>query len=134
MTRAFGSRLQPGAFFFLQHPAQTKNACRKALWKRPPLWKSIKVAFGNFFLMISTSCLETPSQKPLRLSHRYHSADGDPLEKAITNKPPNTKFRLLPHFFIYRERHDIAFRHLHAQPAHRHPRPAQAHGPSSQES
>ena len=35
-----------------------------------------KVAFGNFFLMIPTNCLEKPSQKPLWLSHRYHSADG----------------------------------------------------------
>jgi len=24
----------------------------------PQLWKSTKVAFGNFFLMISTSCLD----------------------------------------------------------------------------
>jgi hypothetical protein len=49
---------------------------RLALWKLPQLWKSTKVAFGNFFLMISTSCLEKPAQKTLRLSHSYHSADG----------------------------------------------------------
>jgi len=34
------------------------------------------VAFGSFFLMISTSCLEKPPQNPLRLSHSYHSAGG----------------------------------------------------------
>jgi len=26
----------------------------------PQLWKSTKVAYGDFFLMISTSCLEKP--------------------------------------------------------------------------
>ena len=35
---------------------------------------------------------------------------------------------------IHRERHDVAFRYLHSQPAHRHPRPAKAHRPSPQES
>jgi hypothetical protein len=49
---------------------------RDGLWKMPQLWKSTKVAFGNFFLMISTSCLEKPSQKTLRLSHIYHSPGG----------------------------------------------------------
>ena len=36
-----------------------------ALWKLPQLWKSKsnKEAFGDFFLMISTSCLEKPPQK-----------------------------------------------------------------------
>jgi hypothetical protein len=34
------------------------------------------VAFGGFFLMISTSYLEKPPQKTLRLSHIYHSPDG----------------------------------------------------------
>jgi hypothetical protein len=33
------------------------------------------VAFGNIFLMFSTSCLEKLSQKPFQLSHRSHSAD-----------------------------------------------------------
>src|SRR5262245_60392976 len=46
---------------------------RQRLWKMPQLWKSTKVAFGRFFLMISTSCLEKPPQKTLRLSHIYHS-------------------------------------------------------------
>lgn len=46
---------------------------REGLWKMPQLWKSTKVAFGGFSLMISTSCLEKPPQKTLRLSHIYHS-------------------------------------------------------------
>jgi hypothetical protein len=66
-----------GPFSSCNTKRKTKNAGRKALWKPPQLWKSIKVAFGDFFLMIPTSCLEKPSQKPLRLYHRYHSADGD---------------------------------------------------------
>jgi len=50
---------------------------REGLWKMPQLWKSTKVAFGGFFLMISTSCLEKPPQKTLRLFHIYHSPGGD---------------------------------------------------------
>jgi hypothetical protein len=42
----------------------------------PQPWKSIKGAFGGFFLMISTNCLEKPPQQSLRLSHIYHSLDG----------------------------------------------------------
>src|SRR5213593_4890757 len=57
------------------HPRTEQIGGREGLWKMPQLWKSTKVAFGNFFLMISTSCLEKPSQKTLRLSHIYHSPD-----------------------------------------------------------
>jgi len=57
-------------------PRTEKIGGREGLWKMPQLWKSTKVAFGNFFLMISTSCLEKPSPKTLRLSHIYHSPDG----------------------------------------------------------
>ncbi len=46
---------------------------REGLWKMPQLWKSTKVACGGFLLMISTSCLEKPPQKTLRLFHIYHS-------------------------------------------------------------
>jgi len=53
-----------------------KNGGWDALWKLPQLWKSTKEAFGDSFFMISTSCLEKPPQKTLRLSHSYHSADG----------------------------------------------------------
>jgi len=42
----------------------------------PQLWKSDKDTFGAILLMISTSCLEKPSQKTLRLSHIYHSPGG----------------------------------------------------------
>ena len=49
---------------------------REGLWNMPQLWKSIQIAFGGFLLMISTSCLEQPPQKTLRLFHMYHSPDG----------------------------------------------------------
>jgi len=58
------------------HPRPEKIGGREGLWKMPQLWKSTKVAFGNFLLMISTSRLEKPSQKTLRLSHIYHSPGG----------------------------------------------------------
>jgi hypothetical protein len=51
-----------------------KTGKRGALWKLPQLRKSNKVAFGIVFLMISSSCLEKPPQKTLRLSHSFHSA------------------------------------------------------------
>jgi len=57
-------------------PLTERIAGREGLWKMPQLWKSTKVAFGGFFLMISTSCLEKPPQKTLRLSHIYHSPGG----------------------------------------------------------
>jgi len=68
----------PGMAAFDQFPdlSGKKSQGRHALWKLPQLWKSIKDAFGNFFLMISTSCWEKPPQKTLRLFHSYHSADG----------------------------------------------------------
>src|SRR5262249_27213668 len=46
---------------------------RDGLWEMPLLGKSTKVAFRDVLLMISTSCLEKPPQKTLRLSHIYHS-------------------------------------------------------------
>src|SRR3954462_2172424 len=55
-------------------PRPTKrNGGREGLWKMPQLRKSNKVACGRLLLMISTSCLEKPSRKTLRLSHIYHS-------------------------------------------------------------
>jgi hypothetical protein len=56
--------------------ASRKHRRARGLWKMPPLWKSTKVAYGGFFLMISTSGLEKPPQKTLRLSHIYHSPAG----------------------------------------------------------
>jgi len=58
------------------HPLTERIGGREGLWKMSQLWKSTKVAFGNFFLMTSTSCLEKPPQKALRLSHIYHSPGG----------------------------------------------------------
>ena len=59
------------------HPPTEKIGGREGLWKMPQLWKSSKDAFGGILLMISTSCLEKPSQKTLRLFHIYHSPGGD---------------------------------------------------------
>jgi len=50
---------------------------RRGLLKLPQLWKSQSVAFGNFFLMISTSCLKKPSLKTLRLFHSSNRPGGD---------------------------------------------------------
>jgi hypothetical protein len=58
------------------HPQTETFGGREGLWKMPSLWKSTQVAFGNFLSMISTSDLEKPSQKTLRLSHIYHSPGG----------------------------------------------------------
>jgi hypothetical protein len=57
-------------------PQIEKKGGREGLWKMPQLWKSTKGAFGGFFLMISTSYLEKPPQKTLRLFHIYHSPGG----------------------------------------------------------
>jgi hypothetical protein len=51
------------AFDRFPDPRGKKNQGRHALWKLTQLWKSTKVAFGDFFLMISTSCLEKPPPK-----------------------------------------------------------------------
>ena len=45
--------------------------------KLPQLRKSESDAFGSFFLMISTSCLDKPSEKHARLIHSYNKPDGD---------------------------------------------------------
>jgi len=50
---------------------------RGGLLKLPQLWKSKSVAFGSFFLMISTSCLKKPSLKTLRLFHSSNRPGGD---------------------------------------------------------
>jgi hypothetical protein len=98
MTRVFGSRLQPGAFFFLQHQAQNKktrvgkrygngHSCGNR--ERSPsaiLLDDFHKLFGKAFAKTA------PAFPPLPQRRRRPSS----LEKAITNKPPNTKFRLLP--------------------------------------
>jgi hypothetical protein len=46
--------------------------------KLPQLRKSQSEAFGSFFLMISTSCWDKPSQKHARLIHSSNRPDDDP--------------------------------------------------------
>jgi hypothetical protein len=79
LTFEFGFVLSTDfSHYELQAPLPpAKIAGREGLWKMAQLWKSNKVAFGTFLLMISTSCLEKPSPKTLRLSHIYHSLDGN---------------------------------------------------------
>jgi hypothetical protein len=72
---ASGPARDMGEFLQFSGPGQPSQTLRHALWKLPQLWKSAKEACGNILLMISTSCLEKPSQKTLRLSHSSHSAD-----------------------------------------------------------
>jgi hypothetical protein len=58
----------PGAKFFSgeQQLSQKKeNSEGEGLLKLPQLRKSQSEAFGSFFLMISTSCLDKPSDKTL---------------------------------------------------------------------
>ena len=79
LTLEFGFEL-PTNFSHYEYSAPQLRAerigGREGLWKMPQLRKSTKVAFGDISLMISTSCLEKPPQKTLRLSHIYHSPDG----------------------------------------------------------
>ena len=80
LTFEFGFELSTKILSHCEYPTPRprpeNNGGREGLWKVPQLWKSTKVAFGNFFLMISTRCLEKPPQKTLRLSHIYHSPGG----------------------------------------------------------
>lgn len=46
-----------------------QNSTTERLWKVPQLWKSKAVAFGNFFLMISTV-----AWKAQNAFHTYHEA------------------------------------------------------------
>jgi hypothetical protein len=57
---------------------EAKKKERGGLLKMTQLWKSKKVAFGTFLLMISTSCLQKPSHKTLRLSHISNKPGGGP--------------------------------------------------------
>ena len=100
MTRVLGSRLQPGAFFF-SSKQKTKN-------KKPEAGSAVETAtaveidkgrlrqyllddshklFGKAFAKTSSGFTTVPTAPPA-----VHSFS----EEAITNKPPNTKFKLLP--------------------------------------
>jgi hypothetical protein len=64
----------PGAKLFGRFSQRKKKGPKKkeSLSKLPQLWKSIKVAFGDFLLMISHKPLEKASHRTLRL---FHSSD-----------------------------------------------------------
>jgi hypothetical protein len=71
----------PGANSFCreQQLSQRKdNSEGEGLLKLPQLRKSKSEASGSFFLMISTSCLDKPSQKHARFIHSSNRPGGDP--------------------------------------------------------
>src|SRR6267142_6931614 len=100
MTRVFGSRLQPGAFFFLQHPAQNKKRAAESAVETATAVEIDKgrlrqLLLDDFHKLFGKAFAKTaPAFPPLPQRRRRTFS----LEKAITNKPPNTKFRLLPLF------------------------------------
>ena len=90
MTRVFGSRLQPGAFFFLQPKVQNKQRTEESAVEtatvveidkgrlRQLLPDDFHKRFGKAFAKTA------PAFPPLPQRRRRPSS----LEKAITNKPP----------------------------------------------
>ena len=99
MTRLFGSRLQPGAFFFLQPKVQNKprteeSAVETATAVEIDKGRLRQLLLNDFHKRFGKAFAKTaPAFPPLPQRRRRPSS----LEKAITNKPPNTKFRLLPY-------------------------------------
>jgi hypothetical protein len=98
MTRVFGSRLQPGAFFFLQHKAQNK---KRAAGSAVETATAVEIDKGSLRRLLlddfhelfgKASAKTAPALPPLPQRRRLLSFS----EEAITNKPPNTKFKLLP--------------------------------------
>src|ERR1700675_2263403 len=98
MTRVFGSRLHPGAFFFLQPKTQNKQRAAESAVEtasaveidkgrlRQLLLDDFHKLFGKAFAKTAPALPPLPQRRPpLSFS-----------EEAITNKPPNTKFKLLP--------------------------------------
>src|SRR5262245_39482655 len=97
------------SFFSLQNRSSCsrgvsrKNRGRGALWKLPQLRKSNKVAFGNFFLIISSSCLQKPPHKtapafPQLPQRRLLSIN---LRTRDKPKTADTRFRLIPFLARY---------------------------------
>ena len=97
MTRVFGSRLQPGAFF-LQPKVQNKQRTEESAVETATAVEIDKgrlrqLLLDDFHKLFGKAFAKTaPAFPPLPQRRRRPSS----LEKAITNKPPNTKFRLLP--------------------------------------
>ena len=98
MTRVLGSRRQPGAFFFLQHKARPNKPRAESAVEtataveidkgglRQLLLDDSHKLFGKAFAKTAPALPPLPQRRrPLSFS-----------EEAITNKPPNTKFKLLP--------------------------------------
>ncbi len=98
MTRVFGSRRQPGAFFFFEHKALNKTRRAESAVEtataveidkgglRQLLPHDSHQLFGKAFAKTALAFPPLP-QRQRRLPI---------LEEAIIHKPPNTKFKLLP--------------------------------------
>ncbi len=98
MTRVFGSRRQPGAFFFLKHQTQNKKRAAEGAVETATAVEIDKGGLRHLLLDDShklfgkASAKTAPALPPLPQCRRLLSSS----EGAITNKPPNTKFKLLP--------------------------------------
>jgi hypothetical protein len=98
MTRVFGSRPQPGAFFFLQPNVQNKQRAEESAMETATAVEIDKgrlrqLLLDDFHQLFGKAFANTaPAFPPLPQRRRRPSS----LEEAITNKSPNTKFRLLP--------------------------------------
>ncbi len=98
MTRVFGSRRQPGAFFFLKHQTQNKKRAAEGAVETATAVEIDKGGLRHLLLDDShklfgkASAKTAPALPPLPQRRRLLSSS----EGAITNKPPNTKFKLLP--------------------------------------
>src|SRR5712671_614224 len=98
MTRVFGSRLQPGAFFFLKQKTPNKKRAAERAVETATAVEIDKGCLRRFLLddshkLFGKAFAKTaPALPPLPQPRRRLSFS----EEAITNKPPNTKFKLLP--------------------------------------
>src|SRR6267142_4247826 len=97
MTRVFGSRRPPGAFFLQRKPPKKERAAKSAMETATAVeidkGRLRQLLLDDFHKLFGKAFAKTaPAFPPLPQRRRRTFS----LEKAITNKPPNTKFRLLP--------------------------------------
>src|SRR6266478_9020782 len=97
MTQVLGSRGQPGAFF-LKHKALRENRAAQSAVETATAVEIDKGGLRRLLLddshkLFGKAFAKTaPALPPLPQRRRRSS----PLQKPIINKPPNTKFKVLP--------------------------------------
>ena len=79
MTRVFGSRRQPGAFFFLKLKTQNKQRAAESAMETAPAVEIDKGRLRQLLLDDFHKLFGKAFAKTAPAFHRYHSADGDPL-------------------------------------------------------